>query len=192
MELGRAACSLPANEHDVSPLDEAAGSFVFGNRNQAGAVRHFTRSARLFARLVSNASSSRWAGAFDLVRIRNIHSSTPVRSWLGSPSGLRVTSSGMDFNRRAQERQRAAVSAAEEVRRAEVERKAEARKIVEIWSAHQVGGRALWFYPTIGAAIAAGFPSLTFSCAAYRSAGFTESRLPTGTLAYSKADQMRS
>ena len=28
----------------------------------------------------------------------------------------------------------------------------------------EAGGRALWFYPTIGAAIAAGFPWLTFSC----------------------------
>jgi hypothetical protein len=94
----------------------------------------------------------------------------------------------MGFNRRAQERERAAVSAAEDARRAE------AQKIVEIWSACQAGGRALWFYPTIGAAIAAGFPSsLMFSCAACRpTGGFTESRLPTGTLVYSEADQMRS
>jgi hypothetical protein len=33
----------------------------------------------------------------------------------------------------------------------------------EIWNARQAGGRALWFYPTIGAAIAAGFPWLPFS-----------------------------
>ena len=33
---------------------------------------------------------------------------------------------------------------------------AEAQKIVAIWNARQAGGRALWFYPTIGAAIAAG------------------------------------
>ncbi|MGB7831016.1 MAG: hypothetical protein WBL84_02290, partial [Xanthobacteraceae bacterium] len=26
------------------------------------------------------------------------------------------------------------------------------------------GGRALWFYPTIGAAVTAGVPWLTFSC----------------------------
>ena len=89
---------------------------------------------------------------------------------------------------------RAAVGAAEEARRAEVERQAaaEVHKIVDIWSARQAGGRALWFYPTIGAAIAAGFPSLTFSCAAHRAIGFTESRLPIGTLVYSKTDQMRS
>ena len=37
-------------------------------------------------------------------------------------------------------------------------------KIVAIWNARQAGGRALWFYPTIGAAIAAGLPWLTFSC----------------------------
>jgi hypothetical protein len=43
--------------------------------------------------------------------------------------------------------------------RAEAERKAtaEAQKIVAIWNSRQAGGRALWFYPTIGAAIAASF-----------------------------------
>ena len=72
----------------------------------------------------------------------------------------------MGPNRRAQERERAAARAAEEARRAEAERKAiaEAEKIVAIWIARQAGGRALWFYPTIGAAIAAGFPWLSFSC----------------------------
>jgi hypothetical protein len=69
----------------------------------------------------------------------------------------------MGPNRRAQERERAAARAA-----AEAERKAivDAQKIVAIWNARQAGGRALWFYPTIGAAIAAGFPWLTFSCPA--------------------------
>src|ERR1700749_4019460 len=69
-------------------------------------------------------------------------------------------------NRRARERDRAAARAAEEAKRAEAERKAaaEAHKIVEIWNARQAGGRALWFYPTIGAAIAAGLPWLTFYC----------------------------
>jgi hypothetical protein len=40
----------------------------------------------------------------------------------------------------------------------EAERKAivEAERIVAIWDARQAGGRALWFYPTIGAAIALG------------------------------------
>ena len=72
----------------------------------------------------------------------------------------------MGPNRRAQERERAAARAAEEARRAEAERKAiaDAEKIVAIWNARQAGGRALWFYPTIGAAITAGFPWLTFSC----------------------------
>jgi hypothetical protein len=41
--------------------------------------------------------------------------------------------------------------------RAEAERKviADVQKIVAIWNARQAGGRALWFYPTIAAAIAA-------------------------------------
>jgi hypothetical protein len=43
-----------------------------------------------------------------------------------------------------------------QAKRAEAERKAnaDAQKIVAIWNARQAGGRALWFYPTIGAAIA--------------------------------------
>jgi hypothetical protein len=47
--------------------------------------------------------------------------------------------------------------AAAKAKRAEAERKAvaDAKKIVAIWNARQAGGRALWFYPTIGAAIAA-------------------------------------
>jgi hypothetical protein len=74
----------------------------------------------------------------------------------------------MGPNRRAQERERAAARAAEEAKRAEAEREAiaEAEKIVAIWNARQAGGRALWFYPTIGAAIAAGLPWLSFSCPA--------------------------
>jgi hypothetical protein len=58
------------------------------------------------------------------------------------------------------------VRAAAAAERAETERKAiaEAQKIVAIWNARQAGGRALWFYPTIGAAIAAGVPWLSFSC----------------------------
>jgi hypothetical protein len=70
----------------------------------------------------------------------------------------------MGPNRRAQERERAAARAAAEAKRAEAERKAivDAQKVVAIWNARQAGGRALWFYPTIGAAIAAGVPWLTF------------------------------
>jgi hypothetical protein len=58
----------------------------------------------------------------------------------------------MGPNRRAQERERAAARAAAEAKRAEAERKAivDAQKIVAIWNARQAGGRALWFYPTIG------------------------------------------
>ena len=61
----------------------------------------------------------------------------------------------MGPNRRAQ---RAAARAAAEAKRAEAERKAVAvaQKIVAIWNARQAGGRALWFYPTIGAAIDTG------------------------------------
>ena len=66
----------------------------------------------------------------------------------------------MGPNRRAQERERAAARAAAEAKRAEAERKAivDAQKVVAIWNARQAGGRALWFYPTIGAAIAADYP----------------------------------
>jgi hypothetical protein len=74
----------------------------------------------------------------------------------------------MGPNRRAQERERAAARTAAEAKRREAERKAiaEPQKIVAIWNARQAGGRALWFYPTIGAAIAAGVPWLSFSCPA--------------------------
>jgi hypothetical protein len=84
----------------------------------------------------------------------------------------------MGPNRRAQERERAAARAAEEAKRAQAERKAraDAQKIVAIWNARQAGGRELWFYPTIGAAIAAGFPWLTFSCPACRQFGAVELR----------------
>ena len=72
----------------------------------------------------------------------------------------------MGPNRRAQERARTAARAAAEAKRAEAERKAvaDAQKVVAIWNARQAGGGALWFYPTIGAAIAAGVPWLSFSC----------------------------
>ena len=72
----------------------------------------------------------------------------------------------MGPNRRAQDRDRAAARAAAKSKRADAERKAlaEAQKIVAIWNARQAGGLALWFYPTIGAAIAAGLPWLTLSC----------------------------
>jgi hypothetical protein len=84
----------------------------------------------------------------------------------------------MGFNRRAQERERAAARAAEEAKRVEAERKAaaDAQKIVEIWNARQAGGRALWFYPTIGAAIAAGFPWLSYSCPGCRMVGSVDLR----------------
>ena len=84
----------------------------------------------------------------------------------------------MGPNRRAQERERAATRAAAEAKRAEAERKAVAyaQKIVAIWNARQAGGRALWFYPTIGAAIAAGVPWLIYSCPACQQVGSIDLR----------------
>ena len=74
----------------------------------------------------------------------------------------------MGPNRRAQERERAAAETAARAKRAQAERDAavEAQKIIAIWNARQAGGRELWFYPTIGAAIAAGLPWLSYSCPA--------------------------
>jgi hypothetical protein len=84
----------------------------------------------------------------------------------------------MGPNRRAQDRERAAAEAAARAKRAETERKAtaDAQKIVAIWNARQAGGRALWFYPTIGAAIAAGLPWLSFSCPACQQVGSVDLR----------------
>jgi opacity protein-like surface antigen len=84
----------------------------------------------------------------------------------------------MGPNQRAQERERAAARAAAEAKRAGAERKAtaDAQKIVAIWNARQAGGRALWFYPTIGAAIAAGVPWLTYSCPACQQVGCIDLR----------------
>jgi hypothetical protein len=73
----------------------------------------------------------------------------------------------MGPNRRARERERAAAEAAAKARRFEAERQAiaDAQKIVAIWNARQVGGRAVWFYPTVGAAIAAELPWLSRTAA---------------------------
>jgi len=83
----------------------------------------------------------------------------------------------MGPNRRAQERERAAALAAEKAKRDEAERKASAfaRKITEIWNARQAGGRALWFYPTIGAAMAAGVPLADFLFPSLRPMGISRS-----------------
>ena len=93
-------------------------------------------------------------------------------------SGYRVKICAMGPNRRAQERARTAARAAAEAKRAEAERKAvaDAQKVVAIWNARQAGGGALWFYPTIGAAIAAGVPWLSFSCPACGQFGSVELR----------------
>jgi hypothetical protein len=84
----------------------------------------------------------------------------------------------MGPNRRVQDRERTAARAAADAKRAEVERKAiaEAERIVAIWNARQAGGRALWFYPTIGAAIAAGVPWLSSSCPACAQFGSVDLR----------------
>jgi hypothetical protein len=76
-----------------------------------------------------------------------------------------------------QERERAAARAAAEAKRAALERKSiDDAQFVAIWNARQAGGQALWFYPTIGAAIAAGVPWLTFSCPACQQVGAVDLR----------------
>ncbi len=85
----------------------------------------------------------------------------------------------MGPNRRAQERERAAARTAAEAKRAAAERKAvtDAQKIVAIWNARaKPVVSALWFYPTIGAAIAAGVPWLTYSCPACQQVGCIDLR----------------
>jgi hypothetical protein len=62
------------------------------------------------------------------------------------------------------------------VRRGRTQGDRRSAKIVAIWNARQAGGRALWFYPTIGAAIAAGVPWLTFSCPACQQVGTVDLR----------------
>ena len=68
----------------------------------------------------------------------------------------------MGPNRRAQEREQAAARAAEEAKRAEAELRLSLMRR-RSWLSGTPGklARALWFYPTIGAAIAAGLPWLT-------------------------------
>jgi uncharacterized membrane protein YqiK len=84
----------------------------------------------------------------------------------------------MGPNRRAQERERAAARAKAEATRAEAEREAikDAQKIVAIWNARAAAGRELWFFPTSGAAIAAGVPWLSFSCPACQQVGVVDLR----------------
>jgi hypothetical protein len=84
----------------------------------------------------------------------------------------------MGPNRRAQDRERAAAEAAARAKRAEADRNAvaDAQKFVAIWNARQAAGRALWFYPTIGAAIAAELPWLTYSCPACGQLGSVDLR----------------
>src|SRR5215469_2242181 len=52
----------------------------------------------------------------------------------------------------------------------------EAKQIVGIWNARRAKGRHLWFHLTIGAAIIAGRPWLTFVCPACRVIGEVDLR----------------
>jgi hypothetical protein len=74
-------------------------------------------------------------------------------------------------------------------KRAEAQRKAiaEAQKIVAIWNARHAEGRALRFYPTIGAAIAAGVPWLTISCPACGQVGSVDLRTLVPTVLAERA-----
>jgi hypothetical protein len=73
---------------------------------------------------------------------------------------------------RISDRQRARIEAedqrAYERKHAAAKRKAvnAARKVVAIWNERRKAGVELWFYPTIGAAITAGCPLLSFYCPA--------------------------
>jgi hypothetical protein len=105
------------------------------------------------------------------------HSGSPSRSRLAHP-GATPVASRYGSQPPGEDRERAAAEAAAKAKRAEAERKAiaEAQKIVAIWNTRQAGGRALWFYPTIGAAIAAGVPWLTCSCPACQQVGSIDLR----------------
>jgi hypothetical protein len=52
----------------------------------------------------------------------------------------------------------------------------EAKRVVGIWNARHAVNRDLWFYPTIGAAIAAECPWLRFYCPACRQIGEVDLR----------------
>jgi hypothetical protein len=114
-------------------------------------------------------------------RVRGVsvgHLASPKRWHALAYSGPSRHTRAMGPNRRAQDRERAAALAAERAKRVEADRKAvaEAQKIVAIWNARQAGGRELWFYPTIGAAIRAGLPWLSFSCPACGQVGSIDLR----------------
>jgi hypothetical protein len=52
----------------------------------------------------------------------------------------------------------------------------DARRIVGIWNGRRAKGRELWFHLRIGAAIAAGYPWLTFMCPGCQQIGETDLR----------------
>jgi hypothetical protein len=79
----------------------------------------------------------------------------------------------MEPNRRALEREEAAAREARKKQRAARDRLVikEAQKVVGIWNARLIAGAALWFYPTIRAALISRCPWLTYQCPACRQLG---------------------
>jgi hypothetical protein len=55
-----------------------------------------------------------------------------------------------------------------------------AGRVVWVWNAKRAGDRALWFYPTIGAAIAAKRPWLAYECPSCRTVGMQNLRALDG------------
>ena len=71
---------------------------------------------------------------------------------------------------------------AEEANRAEAERRRSPRPRSRDLERAQAGGRALWFHPTIGAAVAAGLPWLSFSCQTCGQLGSVDLRTLEGSI----------
>jgi hypothetical protein len=103
-----------------------------------------------------------------------LHSPSPI---LRMP-GVRPVASRLR-DRTAEHRRESALPPAPPLRqsvlRPSARRSPDAQKIVALWNARQAGGRELWFYPTIGAAIA-GLPWLSFSCPACHQVGSVDLR----------------
>ena len=66
----------------------------------------------------------------------------------------------------------------------------DAQKIIAIRNARQDGGRELWFYSTIGAAIAAGVPWLTYLCPACQQVGSIDLRTLDRTVSFDLNDML--
>jgi hypothetical protein len=79
--------------------------------------------------------------------------------------------------RRISQEMRAEAAAREERERpARLRSEREAKLAVAAWNVRVVRGGPLWFYPTIGAALAAGRPFLTCVCPACRQTGCIDLR----------------